>query len=71
MNPWGPVVAGLAMTALIQLAVAVYVYGRLTQRVDEHDKKFDANREDHGKIFGKLDNLGERVGKIEGRLGPE
>lgn len=46
--------AALGLTAIIQLGIGAYVYGKLTQRVSGHDERLD-------RVDERLDNHGERL----------
>jgi len=46
-------------TLVIQAFVAIYVYGRLTERVNSHGKRLD-------KAEDKLDDHETRIGHLEG-----
>ena len=56
--------AGVVITALIQIAAASYVYGKLTQQVADHGRRLtelEASNADHER----------RLSHIEGRIGKD
>lgn len=54
---WGP--------TIVAALVAVFTYGRLTQRVDQGEKRLDKHDTRFEKVDDKLEEHGEKIGKIE------
>lgn len=55
-----------------QLVIAAYVYGKLTGKVTEHDKRLDSNSErfkelgeEQGRQWSAIGEHGERISAIE------
>lgn len=68
MGAWIPAV----ITALIQLGVAIFVYGRLVERVDGHTRELSILRDksdDHHRAIAELQTKQadheRRIGKLE------
>ena len=55
----------LAITTIIQVVVAAYVYGKLTGKVGEHDRRHDS----HDVRFKELGSEQERQWETLGRHG--
>lgn len=64
MNEWIPTLVG----GFINLILAVFVYGRLTQAVSDHSRRLAGLEKDGGKIWERLSNHGERIATLEGKV---
>jgi FlaG/FlaF family flagellin (archaellin) len=61
METWAPV----AITAILNLVLAAFVYGRLTQSVSAQEQRVGALESDSGQIWKKLSDHGERLTAVE------
>lgn len=59
---WAPELLGV----LVQLVVAAYVYGRLTEKTTGHSSRLDALDHEQGQQWVQIGDHGQRIAKIEG-----
>jgi hypothetical protein len=65
MNLWAPVV----VSGLIQLVIAVYVYGRLTEKTANNTEDIKSLQKSDDQQWSKIGQIGEDVAGIKGQLG--
>lgn len=64
------IASGLALIGLlIQVIVAVYFYGGLSQSVKAHDKQLEDLGEEQNDQWDTIGRLREDVGRVKGHLG--
>lgn len=64
MNPWIPVLVG----AGVQLLVAAYVYGRLTENTKNNSTAIENLQRSDGEQWAAIGEVREDVARIEGSL---
>ena len=57
--------AGVALTAIINLVMAAFVYGRLTNAVSNLDQRTGKVENNQGKVWEKLSDHSERIVRLE------
>lgn len=62
MNPWIPV----AVSALVQLLLGAYVYGKLSNQVENHSEDIKELKTDGDTQWTAINKHGERIATIEG-----
>lgn len=61
MDAWSPTIA----TLIINGAVAIFVYGRLTERVAAQKENLEEHKRLHGKVDERLDDHEKRIRLVE------
>lgn len=63
MNPWVPVV----VSALVQLLLGAYVYGKLSNQVDNSSEDIKELKTDGDTQWKAINKHGERISTLEGK----
>lgn len=63
MNPWVPV----GVSALVQLVIAAYVYGKLTEKTAHNSEDIKELKADGDTQWKAINKHGERISTLEGK----
>lgn len=69
MSPWLATLIVGAVSLVGNLLATAYFYGRLSQRVDNHDKEFSGIQQNQRDQWSKINQTAEGLSKIKGALG--
>ncbi len=64
MNPWIPV----GITALIQLLLGAYVYGKLSNQVENHGAAILKLEKSDDQQWKEIGDLGQNVARLDGKM---
>jgi RNA binding exosome subunit len=68
MPTWAFYAGGLAFTVIVQIATAAFVYGKLTERVSNHDEKLKSLDAEQSRQWETIGHHGERISSVEARV---
>jgi hypothetical protein len=64
-----PVYVSILAGIVVQLLIAVYVYGRLTEKTANNSQDISEMRKDSDRHWTVTNKQGERISKLEGARG--